>query len=441
MKGLIVTQTMVQEPEHPMGSLYRVEGEQKDNEEKFRTLLESSRDAILMMDPDGRVSYWNIAAERMFGYTSAEALGCNLHELIAPQRYHAAHHAALPEFVQTGRGAAVGKTLELQAQRKDGSEIAVALSLSAEQINDRWHAVGILRDITEQKEAQEELQRSKKVLEQTNAQLEDALEQAHRMAWEAQAANIAKSQFLANMSHEIRTPMNGIIGMTELLLDTELSTEQRRYAETVRSSGEALLSLINDILDFSKMEANRLEIEDIDFDLRIMLEDTAELLAVRAHEKNLEFICRIDPSLHTLLKGDPGRLRQILLNLGGNAIKFTSQGEVVIDVRLETEQDDRLKVRFEVRDTGIGIPKNKIGLLFTAFQQIDTSTTRRFGGTGLGLAIAKRLAGLLGGEVGVESVEEQGSVFWFTAVLGKQSPRERGQATTCPDLRDIIFWL
>ena len=193
----------------------------------------------------------------------------------------------------------------------------------------------------------------------------------------------------------------------------------------MRSSGEALLSVINDILDFSKIEAGKLELEELDFDLRATLEDAAELLALRAHEKRLEFICRIDPEVPTFLRGDPGRLRQILINLGGNAIKFTARGEVAIEVRLESETDDRIKVRFEVRDTGIGIPQDKIGLLFTAFQQVDASTTRRFGGTGLGLAISKRLAELMGGEIGVESVEGRGSTFWFTAVFGKQPRRER----------------
>ncbi len=367
--------------------------------------VEQSGDGIALADLDGHIRFVNRSWAELHGYTVEEVMGQHFSISHTPEQMK---KEALPFNERVfAQGTNIGEVWHVH---KDGSTFPMHMRVTiVKDANGKpFGMLAAARDITEQKKAEEELRTAK---------------------IKAQEATRAKSEFLANMSHEIRTPMNGVIGMTELLLDTELSAEQQSLAQSIQSSGEALLALINDILDFSKIEAGRLELENIDFDLHHLLEDIVSLMAVRAHEKGLEIICMPDPDVPAKIQGDPGRLRQILTNLIGNAIKFTSKGEVVIRVARQQgaeenpgmpETGSTTTLLFTISDTGIGIPEGKIQNLFSKFSQVDTSTTRQFGGTGLGLAISRDLAAMMGGEAGVESVYGQGSKFWFTACFARQ---------------------
>ncbi|MDZ4860337.1 MAG: PAS domain S-box protein [Candidatus Hydrogenedentes bacterium] len=385
----------------------------RESEAKLRSITASVADAIIMMDEDGLVSFWNEAAERIFGYSRMEVLGRPLHDTIVPQRYRSAFARGHRHFLESGVGAVVGKTQEVQGLRKDGTEFPLELAITGVRFGEEWHAIGTARDITERKRSEQQLETSARAMEAANLQLEEAIGQANQLALEAQVASVAKSDFVANMSHEIRTPLNGVIGMTTLLLDTELNPEQREFAQMVRTSGEALLSVVNDILDFSKIEAGKMELESIEFNLRAAIEQIGDICAPRAQEKGIEFTILIHHGVPDFVKGDPGRIRQVLLNLASNALKFTERGEIVVSAELEARESSLAMLRFEVSDSGIGIAESRLPFLFQPFTQADSSTTRKYGGTGLGLTISKRLCEAMGGQIGVKSEVGKGSTFYF----------------------------
>ncbi len=405
----------------------------RDSEFRTRMIVETALDAFIAMDHEGAIIDWNAQAEATFGWAEREVLGRPLVEVIIPPQFHAAHKTGLGRYLHTRQAKILGQRLELTALHRDGHEFPVEITISALHLDDRRLENGdrslegrhesvpldralqshdsvvfaaFIHDITKRKAAE--------------AALRDAKEAA-------EAANRSKSDFLANMSHEIRTPMNAILGMTELVLDTPLADAQREYLLTVRESGDALLRVINDILDFSKIEAGKLDLIPDVFSLREILGDAMKSLAVRAHREQLELAFRVAANVPDTLVGDAGRLRQIVVNLVGNAIKFTPRGEVVLDV----SQDDgaaslqldgaivtpTIVLHFYVRDTGIGIATEKQALIFEAFEQADTSTTRRYGGTGLGLAISQRLVKLMGGRIWVDSELGIGSTFHFTTTF------------------------
>jgi two-component system sensor histidine kinase/response regulator len=362
-----------------------------------RAILDSALDCIISIDTAGRIVEWNRAAERTFGWRRDEVVGAPLRDLIVPPVYRDAFDAELAEYNTSKTSRVLDQALEGTALRRDGAEIPVEFGITATDGTSSCIITAYLRDVTDRKETEHELSKAR--------------DQAIR-------ASTVKSEFLATMSHEIRTPMNGVLGMTALLLGTDLSPVQRRHAMAIEHSAKTLLAIINDILDFSKIEAGRVDLEHTTFDLHRLLAETTELLGEKAHSKNIELACEIDDDVPGAVVGDPLRVRQVVTNLVDNAVKYTETGEVSLHVMLACDGvDDKLVLLCEVHDTGPGLSPEAQAKLFTPFVQGDASMTRRHGGTGLGLAICRRLVELMGGEIGVESRVGAGSTFWFTVTL------------------------
>ncbi|MFL5338812.1 MAG: response regulator, partial [Gemmataceae bacterium] len=398
---------------HDVTARNRAEAACRESEARLQAFLDNSPAVIYMKHRDGRYITVNRQFEKLFHFTREQVFGKTDHDLWARD---------LADLYRTNDLAVLESAAPMEneeiARQDDGEHWYLSVKFPLLDATGRAYALcGISTDITARKHAQESLRRAKEV---------------------AEAANQAKSAFLANMSHEIRTPMNAVIGMTELALDTELSAEQREYLELVHKSADHLLDLINEILDYSKIEAGRLEIDQIEFGLRDTLGDVLSTLAPRAYQKGLELAGTVAHDVPDNLIGDPGRLRQIIVNLIGNAVKFTEKGEVVLDVRLaEGNGEGGVNLLFGVRDTGIGIPKEKQEAIFAPFTQADSSTTRKYGGTGLGLTISGRLVELMGGRIGVESEPGQGSTFWFTAHFGLSGPAERWKPAEWAEVRGL----
>ena len=387
---------------------------------KYRMLADAAFEAIIIHN-NGIILESNKAIMKVLGYNSRDIIGKDILKLII--------HPDYVEKVMSNISSGYSKPYDADCIKKDGTVIPVEILAHNTVHNGENVRVAAMRDISDRKLAEKKLKEYNDKLELKNKELDSAL-------IKAEEATRTKSEFLANMSHEIRTPMNGVIGMTSLLLETKLNEEQQQYVNTIQTSSEVLLDLINDILDISKIEAGKLEFEHLAINLNDIFEELSLLLAVKANDKNIELICSPEPDVPTNIVADPARLKQILINLAGNAIKFTHKGEVVVTASTTSQSDSDVTLRFSVRDTGIGIPEDKINLLFNKFIQVDASTTRNYGGTGLGLAISRELVEQMGGTIGVNSEVSKGSEFWFQITFDKHS-EIKSKKKDCSRIEDV----
>ncbi len=402
----------------------------RESEKRFRDISLNMADWIWEIDLSGKYTYASGRAKDILGYESEDLIGKTPFELMPAEE-------AIKAQTQYRELIAEKKPVtdsENWFYTKQGNHVCI-LTNAVPIIGDDGSVMGyrgVDKDITLRKKqtqelirAKEESEKSYKELVEINEKYEHVIKRTSDMAVQANQASEAKSEFLANVSHEIRTPLNGIIGMSELIMETDLNHDQNNFVRTINAEADSLLTIVNDILDFSKIEAQKLDFEEIPFDLVFLIEDFSKKMAFRAEQKKLEFLSYISPRVPTHLIGDPTRLRQILNNLADNAIKFTHKGEILLKVELDKDMDQKVKIKLSVKDTGIGVPKVKQNEIFKSFIQADGSTTRKYGGTGLGTTISRQLAEMMKGEIGIESVEGEGSTFWFTVELKKQILQEK----------------
>ncbi|TKB54431.1 MAG: response regulator [Nitrospira sp.] len=406
-------------------TIQRLSHNLENSEAKLQKTIDTALDAVVTTDAAGTVTAWNAQAETIFGWSEQEALGRPLDSLVIPVEGRDGYRRELARFLEARETQLLTQRLELTAVRKEGGEFPVEWSMSPIWVHNECKFSSFIRDITERKKAEEAQVSYRMQLEREVTMRTEALEALRQAKDLAESASRAKSDFLAHMSHEIRTPMNGILGMTELLLQTELSGKQHHFVNTVYRSGSTLLRLINDVLDFSKVEAGKVELEHIRFDLVKTVREVTDLFVEQAQGKGINLTCVLAESVPSVLQGDPVRLQQILMNLVNNAVKFTKQGSIALTVTMAEASASHALVRFEVQDSGVGIEPAAQAKIFEAFSQADGSTARKYGGTGLGLSIVKQLAQLMEGAVGVRSEPGQGATFWCTARLEKVSGNTR----------------
>ncbi|MBC8876087.1 MAG: PAS domain S-box protein [Planctomycetes bacterium] len=404
----------------------RAEVELRESEARKRAVFEAAMDCIMFLDQDGRIVEFNHASEETFGHNRGDVIGKDMTEVFVPEESRQRHRQNLLRYAGAGEmGSMLGRRLEIPMVKKSGETFLAEMTMQPIPLGGEAGFAAFIRDITLQKEAEEALHEEKEA---------------------AEASSRSKGAFVANMSHEIRTPMNAIIGMTEYVLNTGVTDEQREYLEMVLESGNSLLGLLNDVLDFSKIEAGKLGLDHVPFRLRGWLKESVKSLVFRAKEEHLDLECHVSADAPDCLIGDPYRVRQVLVNLVGNAIKFTDRGTITINVHRESQAEGAVAIRFEVKDTGMGIPEEMLKEIFREFEQADTSTRRHHGGTGLGLSICSRLVEMMKGRIGVESEVGKGSTFHFTIRfgLGSEEAEPDGAETSAipgkpiQEIRDAI---